>query len=57
VKSRWVGWRGSQQYIAIVAKRGLRLSFGDLTGGFIAVLAPLLSGSVIDLTALATGSG
>jgi hypothetical protein len=48
------GWKTVQDW---KAKHGLKLSFGDLTGSFIAVLAPLLSSSVIDLTKLAMGSG
>ena len=38
-------------------KHGLKLSFTDLTGSFIAVLAPILSTSLIDLTKVAVGSG
>jgi hypothetical protein len=34
---------------------GLKLSFSDMTGTFVAVLAPLLSGSIIDLTKIGLG--
>ncbi len=37
------------------ASHGLNLSFTDLTGSFVAVLAPLLSGAAIDLAKLVTG--
>jgi hypothetical protein len=34
---------------------GLKLSFSDMTATFVAILAPLLSGSIIDLTKMALG--
>jgi hypothetical protein len=48
------GWKTVQDW---KARHGLKLSFSDLTGSFVAVLAPLLSSSVIDLTKIAVGSG
>ena len=48
------GWKTVQDW---KEKHGLKLSFTDLTGSFIAVLAPILSTSLIDLTKVAVGSG
>jgi hypothetical protein len=48
------GWKDVQDW---KEKHGLKLSFTDLTGSFIAVLAPILSTSLIDLTKIAVGSG
>jgi hypothetical protein len=48
------GWKTVQAW---KEKHGLTLSFTDLTGSFVAVLAPILSTSVIDLTKIAVGSG
>jgi hypothetical protein len=48
------GWKTVQAW---KEKHGLTLSFTDLAGSFIAVLAPILSTSVIDLTKIAVGSG
>jgi len=47
------GWKTVQEW---KEKHGLKLSFTDFTGGFIAALAPLLSGSVIDLTKMTIGA-
>jgi hypothetical protein len=47
------GWKTVQDW---KEKHGLKLSFSDFTGGFIAALAPLLSGSVIDLTKMTVGA-
>jgi hypothetical protein len=48
------GWKTVQDW---KEKHGLKLSFTSLTGSFIAVLAPILSTSVIDLSKIAVGSG
>ncbi len=48
------GWKTVQDW---KEKHGLKLSFTDPTGSFIAVLAPILSISLIDLTKIAVGSG
>ena len=48
------GWKDVQEW---KQAHGLKLSFTDLTGSFIAVLAPILSTSLIDLTKIAVGSG
>ncbi len=47
------GWKTVQNW---KEKHGLKLSFSDFTGGFIAALAPLLSGSVVDLTKMTMGA-
>jgi hypothetical protein len=46
------GWKTVQDW---KERHGLKLSFTDLTATFVAVLAPLLSGSVIDLTKMMLG--
>lgn len=48
------GWKTVQAW---KEKHGLTLSFTDLTGSFIAVLAPILSTSAIDLAKITVGSG
>ncbi len=46
------GWKTVQDW---KDNHGLKLSFSDMTGTFVAVLAPLLSGSIIDLTKIGLG--
>ena len=46
---------GSQTVQTWKTNHGLKLSFSDLTGSFIAVLAPLLSGSIVDLAKMTLG--
>jgi hypothetical protein len=46
------GWKTVQDW---KERHGLKLSFSDLTGTFVAVLAPLLSGSIVDLTKITLG--
>jgi hypothetical protein len=46
------GWKTVQDW---KERHGLKLSFSDLTATFVAVLAPLLSGSIIDLTKMMLG--
>ena len=46
------GWKTVQDW---KESHGLKLSFSDMTGTFVAVLAPLLSGSIIDLTKIGLG--
>lgn len=53
-KIQVAGWRALQKW---KKKHGLQLSFGDLTGSFLAVLAPLLSSALIDLTKVTMGAG
>jgi hypothetical protein len=47
------GWKTVQDW---KEKHGLKLSFSDITGGFIAALAPFLSGSIVDLTKMTMGA-
>jgi hypothetical protein len=46
------GWKTVQDW---KERHGLKLSFSDLTATFVAVLAPLLSGSIIDLSKMMLG--
>jgi hypothetical protein len=46
------GWKIVQDW---KNNHGLKLSFSDMTGTFVAVLAPLLSGSIVDLSKMALG--
>jgi hypothetical protein len=46
------GWKTVQDW---KDRHGLKLSFSDLTATFVAVLAPLLSGPIIDLTKMMLG--
>jgi hypothetical protein len=48
------GWKAVQDW---KESHGLSLSYTSLTSSFIAVLAPLLSSSLIDLTKVATSAG
>jgi len=52
VKWKVAGWKTVQDW---KDNHGLKLQFGDLTATFVAVLAPLLSGTIIDLSKMSLG--